>query len=124
MGDLSHHFSRHEFECRCGCGFDTVDARTLQICEEVRRFTGELVYVTSGARCKTHNKAVGGALDSQHLVGRAADLVVADPTTVYRWLLKRYPDRFGFGVYGYFVHVDSRLECARWIRYPGLGAER
>ena len=27
MGDLSENFSRSEFECKCGCGFATVDVR-------------------------------------------------------------------------------------------------
>ena len=117
MGDLSEHFSRQEFACHCGCGMNTIDARTLELCEEVREFTGAPVKVTSGHRCAKHNKRVGGASNSQHLYGRAADLSVEDPKAVFDWLCKQYPGVFGFGLYPShgFVHVDTRNgTAARW----------
>ena len=115
MGDLSEHFSRHEFACKCGCGRDTIDAETLKLCEIVREFVGYPVTVASGYRCEIHNRRVGGGTRSQHLYGRAADLVVTDPASVYEMLCKRFPDEFGFGRYGTFVHVDTRSNGpARW----------
>lgn len=117
MGDLSKHFSRHEFACNCGCGSDTVDVETLQLCEEVRELVGAPVMVTSGHRCARHNRRVGGARNSQHVKGRAADLAVPDPQAVYDALVRRYPDRYGFGCYPRhgFVHVDTRSGLpARW----------
>jgi len=83
MGDLSKHFSRHEFACKCGCGRDTIDTETLKLCEIVREFVGQPVTVTSGHRCEAHNRRVGGGTRSQHLYGRAADLTVTDPAAVY-----------------------------------------
>ncbi|EFB70384.1 hypothetical protein PROVRUST_08483, partial [Providencia rustigianii DSM 4541] len=38
------------------------------------------VYVVSGRRCAKHNKAVGGAEHSQHLLGTAGDIKVKDVT--------------------------------------------
>ena len=116
MGDLSPHFSRHEFRCKCGCGLDTVDVETIELCEVVREIVGASVTVVSGHRCATHNAKVGGGRKSQHLHGRAADLAVKDPRAVYGELCRRYPDTYGFGVYPShgFVHVDSRTNAARW----------
>ena len=31
MGDLSEHFDRREFTCRCGCGADQVDPQLALI---------------------------------------------------------------------------------------------
>ena len=79
MGDLSAHFSRREFACKCGCGLDTVDKRLLDLCELVRTWTGGPVRVVSGHRCQEHNRRVGGSPKSQHVLGRAADLAVPNP---------------------------------------------
>jgi len=115
MGDrLSNNFLRSEFECRCGCGQDTVDIELIRLCEEVREFEGESIAPSSGNRCTTHNKKEGGGKKSQHLYGRAADLPVKNSLLVYNWLCRMYPDQYGFGLYNSFVHVDSRSGKARW----------
>lgn len=36
MGDLSTHFNRHEFTCRCGCGFDDISPDLITLLEEIR----------------------------------------------------------------------------------------
>lgn len=114
MGDLSEHFSRAEFACKCGCGGDTIDAETLALAEQVRSHEGQPVTVNSAYRCVDHNAAVGGSRASQHLLGRAVDLAVSDPAETAAWLGKKYPDRLGVGVYRTFVHVDTRADKARW----------
>ena len=35
MGDLSPNLSRHEMACNNGCGFDTVDARLVDVLQDV-----------------------------------------------------------------------------------------
>lgn len=113
---ISPHFDRGEFACRCGCGFDTVDTVLLEVLEAVRQYFGQPVNVTSGCRCPAHNATVGGAANSQHLLGRAADIVVKGtlPAEVVRFLRAAYPGRLGIGRYSNFVHVDSRNSSARW----------
>lgn len=116
MGDLSKNFSRSEFACKCGCGFDTVDAALLDLVQQVADEFCEPVIITSGCRCKAHNKKVGGSPKSQHLLGRAADIVVknVDAAAVFDFLDSRYPAEFGLGEYEDFTHVDSRSYQARW----------
>lgn len=117
MGDLSEHFSRHEFACKCGCGFDTVDYELIIVKEDLRDHFGCPVYTNSGCRCKKHNKAVGGAQDSQHLIGRASDAYTNEfhPSALYRYLDEKYPNQYGLGLYETFVHIDTRKHRARWI---------
>jgi hypothetical protein len=115
MGDLSEHFSREEFACSCGCGFDTVDTELLRILEVVRTHFDRPVTVNSACRCVDRNHAVGGSSNSQHLYGRAADIVVQgiDPSLVYELV-----DQMGIGgagEYTTFTHIDSRTNGpARW----------
>lgn len=116
---LSNNFTRKEFACKCGCGFDTVDTGLIFLCELVREFNeSRPTIISSGCRCKGHNSAVGGSPTSQHLVGRAADLIVNDPKGVYEKLTYRFKKApmFGFGCYATegFIHVDSRELAARW----------
>ena len=117
MGDLSAHFSRAEFACRCGCGFDVVDAGLLAVLDRVREHFGVPVTINSAARCGDHNLRVGGGSRSQHLLGKAADIVVHGygPGDVVDILYTLYPDRLGIGRYDSFVHVDSRSKPARWF---------
>lgn len=116
MGDISRHFNRSEFACKCECGFDTVDVATLKILEEIRRHFNSPITPTSGCRCETYNKTVGGKKNSQHLRGRAADIQVEGHSTIE---IKEYaeyimPDWGGIGLYKTFVHIDTRTSKARW----------
>lgn len=115
---LSAHFRRSEFACKCGCGFDTVDAKLVDLCEMIRWFNGDKrIVIDSGCRCLARNTAEGGAEESMHLWGRAADMRVDDPQKVYDLFNKHFPTRYGFGVYHNRIHVDSRSgPPARWDR--------
>ena len=74
MGDLSRNFSRSEFECKCGCGEAEVSPFLIEVLQRLRDILGVPITVTSGRRCTAHNAAVGGAKNSQHLQGLAADI--------------------------------------------------
>lgn len=112
---LSKHFKRSEFACKCGCGFDVVDVELLGILEQVRQQFGP-VTITSGCRCRSHNKAIGGAKKSQHIIGKAADIKVSycSPDKIAKYLRKKYPNKYGIGLYPGWLHVDVRQAKARW----------
>lgn len=116
MGDLSRHFNRNEFSCKCGCGKDTIDFELVMVLEHIRSHFNTPVYINSGARCVTHNKLIGGSRNSQHVKCKAADIAVKNhsPAEVYDFLESEYPDKYGLGLYDGFVHVDVRRGKARW----------
>lgn len=116
MGDISEHFSRSEFSCRCNCGFDTVDAELLNVLEEIRSHFNAPVKITSGCRCEAYNKTVGGKKYSQHLFGRAADIQVEykGPIFVAEYAEYVMPNTGGIGRYTTFTHLDTRSGKARW----------
>jgi len=115
MIKISEHFTRAEFSCKCNCGFNTVDAGLIDLLEEVRNHFDKPVVITSGCRCPEYNERVGGSAGSQHKLGRAADIIVADtdPEHVYAFLDFINKDG-GVGNYSTFTHCDSRSGKARW----------
>lgn len=119
MGDLSPHFSRHEFACPCGCGYDTADAELLVMLETIRQNFGAAVVITErggGCRCPAYNAEAGGGERSQHLIAKAADIVVDDvpAADVQAYCERVWPDKYGIGSYEHFTHIDSRNKKARW----------
>ncbi len=108
MGDLSNFLSRHEIACKCGCGLNSMDIETVKLFDECRNFVGEAITPSSGARCFEHNRSIGSNDKSQHTKCRAIDLPVKNPKELYSYLCQVYPDRYGFGLYETFVHIDTR----------------
>lgn len=116
---LSAHFKSTEFACRCGCGFGLnpgdVSPALIERLEEIRTHFGKSIIITSACRCEKHNKRVGGAAHSQHLLGTAADIIIRDvrPETVYNYVSGRY-NNGGTGKYRLFTHVDVRQDKRFW----------
>lgn len=116
MGDLSEHFSRHEFTCKCGCEWDTVDHGLILILERLCATFHRRVFINSGNRCPSHNFEVNGHPLSKHIEGKAADINVEDtePKEVADFLESQFSYCCGIGRYNTFTHIDSRDVKARW----------
>ena len=111
----NEYFQRAEFACQCGCGFDTVDYELLRCLTYIREHFEKPVIINSACRCESHNAAVGGSDNSQHLVGRAADIRVSgiEPAIVQE--LAHNMECGGVGSYDTFTHIDTRSNAqARW----------
>lgn len=78
------------------------------------------IIINSGYRSKSHNRKVGGSKNSQHLLGKAADIVVGrlTPLRVSRiieeLIMRGKMKQGGIGIYETFVHYDIRGTKARW----------
>ena len=71
-------FKKSEYKCKCKgkyCnGYPSEIAMRLVMEDQyLRNYFGTAVRLTSGVRCKTHNKNVGGVSKSRHMTGRASD---------------------------------------------------
>lgn len=117
------YFGRHEFACRCGgkyCNGYPVEPseQLVRILDEIRDRVGRPVYINSGIRCSRHNASpdVGGASDSRHLYGDAADIRCPGvaPRTLYEIACDLVGDSGGVGLYSWGIHVDTRGCRARW----------
>ena len=73
---LSPHFNISEFRCKCGKEHETLNSQELV--EKLEKLFTALncskIIVTSGYRCVTHDKNVGGSGTGQHTLGKAADI--------------------------------------------------
>ena len=74
MAHNSKNFNLNEFSCKCGCGFNIIDQRVINMAQTIRDALGVPVKVNSGCRCEKHNANVGGVKGSKHTKGLAADL--------------------------------------------------
>ena len=60
------------------------------VLDPIRHAYGKPIYVTSGYRCPTLNQIVGGAANSQHMKGEAADMHVGSAEVgrkMYAWIV-------------------------------------
>lgn len=107
---LSHHFKVREMACRhCGSLGPGIDVELLRRLERLREKLGGIpLIVNSGYRCEEHNRAVGGAENSLHRFGYAADIrsPKATPAEIREAALEL--DFPGVAQYKSFVHVDTR----------------
>lgn len=74
MANNTEHFKVSEFACKCGCGFDGIDQRVMDMAEVIRQYLGVPVRVNSGCRCVSWNARNNGVKGSYHTKGKAADL--------------------------------------------------
>lgn len=105
---LRTNFPDKEIYCKCGCGRTPVDHAIISL-QNLRHLCGFSLEVTSGSRCATHNKAVGGAKESRHIVGDAFDISCVDEAR--RWDIVKYAIASGFThirIDSKFVHIDKR----------------
>ena len=118
---LSPHFRLGEFACKDGSDKVLVDDALVELLETIRAAAGGSVTINSAYRTPAHNAAQGGVSNSQHVYGRAADIVVAgaSPLLVGQ-IAEHYLDRRGgIGVYKSFTHVDTRSVRSRWDQRSG-----
>lgn len=118
---LSENFVSKELDCKgynC-CSETFIDDKLITYLQKIRKHFGKQIIITSGYRCPTHNKRVGGATGSYHTQGKAADIVVQN---VSPREVAKYAESIGvlgIGLYetsadGYFVHIDTRTSKSFW----------
>ena len=120
MGDMSNNFNRSEFACKGeGCCNHTarIQQRLVNALQKLRENINKPIIVVSGYRCSKHNIEVGGAKESMHVKGLAADIKVDGMSVeeLYEAVLA-IPDfsNGGVGIYKTWIHVDVREKKARW----------
>ena len=109
------YFGRGEFMCNCGgkyCnGFPTEPVPMLvYTADKVRSHFGAEALVSSGVRCKQHNKNVGGVTNSHHLSGHAMDfrIVGRNAEQVLEYVNALSEVRYAYDIDGTFVHMDVK----------------
>lgn len=121
---LTKNFSKSEFDSKDGANMpDEVLYNIQKLANQlqyIRDYLNKSIKVNSGYRSPEHNKSIGGVKNSQHVLGKAADIVVKDLST--KTLYELIDDLIqkgeilqgGLGLYNNFVHYDIRGTKARW----------
>lgn len=111
---LTKNFHASEFACRC-CGRVSIDLRLVEKLQELRDEIDAPIYITSGFRCKKHNREVGGARCSLHRYSTASDIkfdwsVFPSVRDLARCLVGKFDGVGFYPIVGTgklsFVHVD------------------
>lgn len=113
---LSKNFRVREFACSDGSDPVFIAEELVEVLQRIRTHFGKPVTITSAYRTPTKNKSVSGTTYSQHLYGRAADIIVRDisPEKVSAYAETLLRNTGGIGTYKTFTHVDTRPTKARW----------
>lgn len=107
------YFKKDEFKCKCGgkhCnGFPVeMNHTVVRLAERARKHFGKPCIVSSGLRCTTHNKNVGGVSNSRHTKGKAIDLSIqgVKASKIFEWACKQPEIRYSYCIDTYYVHID------------------
>lgn len=119
---LSENFNTTEFECHGSADGEEqyISVELIKFLEKVRSVFQRPIKINSGYRTKIYNAQVGGASDSQHCKGMAADFAPLLKPEFNKELdrLIKIVDKLspgGMGIYSSWVHADVRTgPKARW----------
>jgi uncharacterized protein YcbK (DUF882 family) len=121
---ITENFDREDFDCADGSEMPTdvqlnIAELAIQL-EIIRCHFNAPVHINSAYRSLEYNRSIGSKDTSQHVLGRAADIVVEGytPDEVYdaiEFLISTgLVKEGGLGRYNTFTHYDTRGTRARW----------
>jgi len=108
---VSENFQVNEFECSGGCcDLILIDGELVTILQNIREHFGKPVIINAGYRCVKRNNEVGGAPDSNHLYGRAADIRISGVSVneIAEYAAIIGVRGIGRDSYKNYVHIDTR----------------
>lgn len=115
---LSQNFQVKEFACKDGSDPILIAPELVTILQAIRSHFGKPVVINSAYRTPQYNarKDVGGAPQSQHCYGTAADIAISgvSPKDVAAFAENLLSGRGGIGIYAGFTHIDTREVKSRW----------
>lgn len=119
-------FSEDEFECRCGCQTCNVKSKFMDRLQKARDIAKTIdkrvpFIISSGCRCKKHNKQIGGYPNSRHLSSKSVKSTAGDIVSDndhYRAVILIALVKAGFTHIGFgedFLHADMSNKIGSWI---------
>ena len=114
---LSPNFESTEFDCKCKnktCTTTEIDPKLVEYLQKIRDYFGKAVTINSAYRCDKHNKSIGGASQSKHKFGQAADIKVSGIKPLKVAQYAEFIGIKGIGQYSNFVHIDTRTNKFFW----------
>lgn len=113
---LTKNFNLSEFSCKDGSQtplgvYYNLQKLAIQL-QVLRDYIGKPIKINSGYRSPKYNAKIGGVKNSQHILGKAADITIKGfDTGVIAYHLEQLISKGeilqgGIGIYNGFVHYD------------------
>lgn len=112
------YFEAKEFACNCCNTFQLAEG-VLQKLEELRGELGQVMLLTSAARCRKHNKSVGGHSRSLHVFDKphhktggccAFDVKKTSEEFAAKLIKLAWLKGWSIGISNSFIHIDRRSD--------------
>lgn len=111
-------FKVREFACHDGSDEILIDGSLVDLVQACRNKFG-VTTINSAYRTLSWNAHEGGAKNSQHVQGKAADIVCKNTSPLEVAMFAEAYGAGGVGLYTSFTHVDTRSGKARWNSTSG-----
>lgn len=122
---LTNNFNLSEFNKHNFALTETVLRNIQELAKNLQVLRDEVkkpIKITSGYRDPSFNKKIGGATQSRHLTGQAADLKIEGYTPkqvaaiIEKLIAAGKMKQGGLGIYSTWIHYDCRGTQARWSK--------
>lgn len=122
---LTNNFNLSEFNKHNFALTETVLRNIQELAKNLQVLRDEVkkpIKITSGYRDPSFNKKIGGATQSRHLTGQAADLKIEGYTPkqvaaiIEKLIAAGKMKQGGLGIYSTWIHYDVRGTAARWSK--------
>jgi uncharacterized protein YcbK (DUF882 family) len=122
---LTNNFNLNEFNKHNFPLTETILRNIQELAKNLQVLRDEVkkpIKITSGFRDPSFNKKIGGATQSRHITGQAADLKIEGYTPkqvaaiIEKLIASGKMKQGGLGIYKTWIHYDIRLTKARWTK--------
>jgi uncharacterized protein YcbK (DUF882 family) len=107
---VSRNFTLAEYRSKDNADLIVIHPSLILALQAIRDHTGRSVTINSGYRSPQHNTAIGGAPNSLHVKGMAADIVIKGMTPLEVASLAHDLGLGGIKAYPTFTHIDVGLK--------------
>ena len=122
---LTNNFNLNEFNKHNFPLTETILRNIQELAKNLQVLRDEVkkpIKITSGYRNAEFNKKIGGASQSRHITGQAADLKIEGYTPkqvaaiIEKLIASGKMKQGGLGIYSTWIHYDTRGTAARWTK--------
>jgi uncharacterized protein YcbK (DUF882 family) len=122
---LTNNFNLNEFNKHNFPLTETILRNIQELAKNLQVLRDEVkkpIKITSGFRDPSFNKKIGGATQSRHITGQAADLKIEGYTPkqvaaiIEKLIASGKMKQGGLGIYSTWIHYDVRGTAARWTK--------
>ena len=124
MGDLSEHYNKKDFICKCSdCKGEEyrIHLGLVGALEFMGAYFKKIPQVLAGFWCEEYNEKVNGGRKSSHIQGKAVHFRIEGIplNEVFKYVEANLPEAKGIGYYpdDNFIHIDSRkTQRELWVK--------